>query len=108
MNTSSSESSKSSLDHFHMGQDLAGSDIEKALHYFKLSMEDVRSTGIDQKIVGENWEEYVWATIAYMQGDFVRLEQVLPSISNKERKEIVTRFISGLKMRGKPDYDKDY
>lgn len=108
MNTLLPERSKLSLDHFHMGQNLAGSDTEKALRYFTLSLKDVDNGGVDQKIVGENWENYIRATIAYMQINLIKLEEILPSISNEERKVIITRFITGLKMRGKPDYDEDY
>lgn len=59
MNTSSSERSQLSLNNFHLGQDFAGSDIQKALHYFTLSLEDARSGGMDEKIVGEDWENYI-------------------------------------------------
>lgn len=43
-----------------------------------------------------------------MQGDLVKLEEILQSISNQERKEVIIKLISGLKKRGRLDYDKDY
>lgn len=100
--------SQLSLDHFHTGQDIVGNDKEKALHYLKLSVEDIRGGTIDDKIVGEDWKNYIKATIAYMENDLTKLEEISSSVTNQERKAIITRFIAGLKKRGKPDYNKDY
>lgn len=90
---------------FHLGQIkvVEGSESE-ALHFFTEALKHA-----ERAKDHEDWVTYITATVAYFEGDIVKLQQAAqnPALTGNNR-EIVSNLLRGLQQRGRPSYLEDY
>lgn len=94
-----------SVSHFHLGQLLLMEDPVTALSSFEAAL--VAAEKIEEEDY-EDWKNYIRATIAYLQKDIARLEEIHAKLEDGANKQIIGNMLKGLKENGEINYERDY
>jgi hypothetical protein len=98
-----------SFTQFHVGQYVACEqrDQEKALGYFKATLDSFEKAGVDEDYT-EEWGIYIKGTIAYFKNDLEALKECHSLISTGKNGPVLHVLIQGIEKRGTPSYIEDY
>ena len=104
-----------SFEAFHVGQSAAlENDSKTALLYLSNSLNDSRKSAIAWEADNspsmqkgeQEWSNYVEATLAYMNNDRNKLEELKDKGGSNNR--FIVKLLTGLQQFDKPDYLRDY
>lgn len=94
-----------SVTHFHIAQQLAGTDNTGAKHHFESALIAAFEIGLSEF---DDWVKYVDATVAYFNHNMERLSVLANEITDERNRSVVLSLLKGLRERGLVDYNLDY